>query len=403
MIEFAQFQLGGLGDGIGQFLYFGLFFVMIFFYPRIMMMQIVYNLERTANLLESYSVKGKNIVLKKISNNPTAEQKEAVANFLNFFMIEPISLDPYGIVKKLEHISNQQEEKFKYFISRIAPKYDSETQAYLVMGMSGAVSLNQIAKIVRHFVELIKKTKNLQLAMLLQMQLPMIEKISKALLKGTEALSNGWTIGDSIGPYVASRMIGDTKIQSIDEETITAKKKVKGKDVIFVRARGPGGRLGKLGIDVERLIKQNKISKIITIDAAAKLEGEKTGSTAEGIGVAIGGIGIDRAYIEAITTEKKIPLDSFVIKMAQEEAIMPMRMEILNATDSIISKVEQNLAETKGRGKIIIVGVGNCNGIGNDKKAIAESEIQIKKIAKIVKQKEEEEKKRKSKWKFFGG
>ena len=42
------------------------------------------------------------------------------------------------------------------------------------MGLSGAVSLHSIAKIVRHYVETVRKTKNLQLALMLQMQLPMM-------------------------------------------------------------------------------------------------------------------------------------------------------------------------------------------------------------------------------------
>ena len=38
------------------------------------------------------------------------------------------------------------------------------------------MGLRQISKIVRHYVETAKKFKNLQIAMVLQMQLPIIEK-----------------------------------------------------------------------------------------------------------------------------------------------------------------------------------------------------------------------------------
>ena len=57
-------------------------------------------------------------------------------------------------------------------------------------------------------------------------------------------------------------------------------------------------------------ITEKKIAKIITIDAAAKLEGERTGTIAEGVGVALGGIGVDRTYIENVAVKRKIPLDS---------------------------------------------------------------------------------------------
>ena len=44
------------------------------------------------------------------------------------------------------------------------------------------------------------------------------------------------------------------------------------------------------------------------IDAALKLEGEKTGDIAEGIGVAIGGIGVEKFRIEAQTVKAGVPM-----------------------------------------------------------------------------------------------
>jgi hypothetical protein len=344
-------------------------------------------------MLEGLAISGKRIVIRKITKNPTRQLRDAINNFLEFFTIEPISLDPFGIVKKIEHIYDLSERKFKYFVKDIAPKLDSESQANLVMGVSGAVSLNQISKIVRHYVETIRKTKNLQLAMVLQMQLPLIERISRALLKGTEALTNGWPIGDSIGPMIAANFIGDSKTKEIEEDVLLARKKIKGKNVLIIKARGPGGRLGKLGKAVEKLVKRGKIAKIITVDAAAKLEGERTGSIAEGVGVAIGGIGVDRNYIENITTAKEIPLDAIAIKMSQEEAIMPMKLEVLNSIFRVTKLLEDDISKTKERGSIVVVGVGNCSGIGNDKKAMEEAEKQIRKNVRIMKERELQEKK----------
>ncbi|MEM5791087.1 MAG: DUF1512 family protein, partial [Candidatus Aenigmatarchaeota archaeon] len=300
------------GDSLTNIIWFLLFIILAFLYPRIMIAQMLFKLEQTAQMLEDFTLKAKNIVIKKISKKPKKDLKDAISNFLEFFMIEPVSLDPFGIVKKIEHIVNLSEKRFNYFVSRVAPRLNPEEKANLVMGLSGAISLNQIAKIVRHYVELIRKTKNLQLALILQMQLPLVEKISKALLKGTEALTNGWPVGDSVGAFVAAHLIGKEKVKEIEEDTIMAKKRIKRKEVYIIKAKGPGGRLGKLGRAVEKIVKREKVAKIITIDAALKLEGEKTGSMAEGIGVAIGGVGVDRAYIEEIASKKNIPLDSLI-------------------------------------------------------------------------------------------
>ncbi|MEM5853256.1 MAG: DUF1512 family protein [Candidatus Aenigmatarchaeota archaeon] len=388
------FQIGG--DIWTNLLWLLILLIFFNFYPKIMVSQLLWRLEKSVSMLENLTSQAKKIVLKKISKKPERNLRERVDNFLEFFAIEPVNLDPYGIVKKLEHISNLSEEKFKMFVKNIASKFDKEAQANLVMGLNATILLHQLTKLVRHYVELVRKTKNLQLGMLLEMQMPVIEKMSKALLNGVEALTNGWPIGDSIGPMVAARLIGSGKVKEIGGDVVIAERKIKGKRVWIIKAKGPGGRLGKLGRVVEKLVKEKKIKKIITIDAALKLEGEKTGKVAEGVGVAIGGIGVDRAFIEEIATKKKIPLDSIVIKMSQEEAIQPLTEEILKSIPVVMEVVERNVENSKGR--ILVVGVGNTCGVGNDEKAAREAEILAKKNLKILKKKKEEEKKS---WDWF--
>lgn len=366
--------------------------VSVLFSQRIMMMQILVKSEQFANQLDEMTEKSKKHLIRKITKKPTRELREKLNNFLEFFVIEPVNLDPYGIIKKLDHLVNLEEKKFKYFVDQLAPDLGVEEKASMMGGLSGSMSLNQLSKIVRHYIELTKKTKSLQYALLLQMQIPLIEKIAKALLSATEALANSWPIGDCAGCMVAAKMIGDSRFREIEEDTVVARKKIKGKIVYVVKAKGPGGRLGKLGRSVEKIISRNKVSKIITIDAAAKLEGEKTGVVAEGIGVAIGGIGVDRYYIENVAVQKNIPLDSVIIKMGQEEALEPIRREILVAVPKAIDLVEKDIEQTKEKGAIIVVGVGNTSGVGNDKKAAEEADKQAVKIMNIVKNRKEEKK-----------
>ena len=357
------------GDGIwSQLLSLVMFLVFIFFYQRIMVTQILFKLERTAESLENMSERAKFTVIKKIKKRPDAKLKSRVKSFLDFFIISPVNLDPYGIVKKFEYLIDLEKDRFNYFVKQIAPNFGSEERADIVMGLSGAMSLYQIAKIVRHYVELIKKTKSIQLAMILQMQLPLVESIAKALYNGTEALTNGWPIGDGIGPYIITDLIGDSKYEKFGDETILVRKKYKNKDVMIIKALGPGGRTGDLGRLMDKIANKEKIAKIITIDAALKLEGEKTGTIAEGVGVAIGGVGVEKDYVENIAVKKKIPLDSVVIKMSQEEAITPMKKSIVDSLPKVKEALDEALSRTKENGKIVIVGVGNTSGVGNNKK-----------------------------------
>lgn len=376
--------------------YLFFFLVMPLLYLRMTYWQAIAKLEMVSVALEKMTADAKKIILKKISTNPDAKTRNEVSGFMEFFVIEPVNLDPYGIIGKIEHLINLEEEKFKGFVEKNAPQLDEEEQANLVMGISGAISLNQISKIVRHIVELTKKTKNGQLAMIYQMQMPLIERIAKALLKGTEALSNGWPIGDAAGPMFAAYMIENQKTTEIEKDVLMAKRKIKGRNVFILKAKGPGGRLGKLGKAAEKIIKKEKIKKIITVDAAAKLEGERTGSVAEGVGVAIGGPGVDRSYIENISTRLNIPIDTFVIKMGQEEAIMPIKKEVMSAIPQVIHMVENEIAETKGN--VLVIGVGNTAGVGNNKKAAVEAETQANKVLQILKNRKDEEKENKRKW-----
>jgi hypothetical protein len=387
--------LNGFGEGIwGQLISLIMFLIFIFFYSRIMVQQILFKLEKSAQLLESMSSKAKKTVLKKISKKPNRALKKRISSFLEFFAIAPVSLDPYGLVKKLEHIVDLEKSRFKYFVKQVAPNLDSEKRSNVMMGLSGAITLYQLTKLVRHFVELIKKTKSINLAMLLQMQLPLIERLARALLNGTEALSNGWPVGDTIGAYVASNLIGNSKIKEVDDETIVCRKKYKKRDVIIIKAKGPGGRTGNPGRVAEKFSKKENIAKIITIDAAMKLEGEKTGTIAEGIGVAIGGVGVEKSYIENVAVKRNIPLDSIIIKMSQEEAITPMKKDVLNSVPNVMKALDESIERTEEKGNIIIVGVGNTSGVGNNKKEIERAKEIIKKnIRKMAALKRKKKKK----------
>lgn len=372
-----------------------IFVVMPILYLRLSYWQVVWRMEEVARTIDSYLANAEKIIVKKVSKTPSKELKESIKHFLEFFTIEPVKLDPYGIVTKFEHISNLAEERYKYFVNQIAPKSDAETKANIMMGLSGAISLNFLSKIVKHYLGLIKKTKNFQLGLIFQLNLPFIERASKALLYGTEALTNGWPIGDAIGNLIGASLVEDDKLKEIEQDTLLARRKIKGKEVYIIRSKGPGGRLGKLGKAVEKITNKEKIAKIITIDAAVKLEGEQTGSVAEGIGVAIGGIGVDKAYIENIAVKKQIPITTIIVKMGEEEAIQPMKKEILAAKEKVIKLVEEEIGRTEEKGKIIVVGVGNSCGIGNNRKEVEESERKIKEVIKIFEERE------KKKSKFF--
>lgn len=370
-----------------------IFFFMMFFYPRLLLYQIIGRFLKTSQLLDNLNEKSKNKILSKIKGGK--EEEKNIKNFLNFFLITPVSLDPFGIIKKLEHLINLEEKKFKYFADRVAKNLNEEEKWNFISALSAHIALYQLSKMVKHYIQLIEKTKSYQLGLIFQMQLPLIEKYSKALQKAIDAIMDNYPIGDSAGPLLAASMMIN-KVKEIDG-VVYSVERIHGKKVIIVKAKGPGARVGKLGRAVEFLIKKFGVKKIVTVDAALKLESEKTGEIAEGIGVAIGGIGVEKAIIEEIATRRRIALDSYVIKMSQEEALYHMKEEILNAVFEVKKKVEENIKESKEK-VIMVVGVGNTCGVPNNNK-LDEVIEKIKKGSKEIKKWEEEEKaKEKEAW-----
>jgi hypothetical protein len=100
------------------------------------------------------------------------------------------------------------------------------------------------------------------------------------------------------------------------------------------------------------------------IDAALKLEGEDSGSVAQGFGAAIGGIGIDRFKIEAIATKHDIPIFAIVVRQSVKEAITLMKKEISDQAENVKSQVYEMITDNSSPNQtVLVIGVGNTLGV----------------------------------------
>jgi hypothetical protein len=183
------------------------------------------------------------------------------------------------------------------------------------------------------------------------------------------AFSKGQPIGDGVGVLVVAKLAdGCEKTRyEIAKDTIVQELELEKRRVYIVRAQGPGGTVGRPGEAVKRLVESlsEQPKLIVTIDAALKLEGEETGKIAEGVGVAIGGPGVDKYKIEELAKSRNIPLHAFVIFQSITEAITPMRESIAKAADVVLEKVRKLILEKAGEGDVVVIaGVGNTVGVG---------------------------------------
>lgn len=394
---------------ISSIIWLLLFVVMIFFYPRLMIYQVITKIEKEINDLETMENTSYKKIIKKITKKPTKELKKKIYDFMEFFIAEPVSIDPYGIANKIHEIVKLGEKREIGFVDRIAPDLDIYEKRNISTAIGATAGIHQIIKIIRYYLELIKKYKILQIALILQMQIPLIKKIAKALVKATGAFVDNAPIGDGIGPLVVASMIPEnSKVYNLEEEEFSyAKTKIGGKDVILAKATGPGSSIGYPGKFVEKITKKEKIDRIITVDAAGALEGEKDGAIMEGVGIGSRGTaGALTSYhgfiIEEVATKKKIPIDSIGIKEVSENYMLPMKEEIYKSLPDVKKKIEEMVKWGKKEKKILVIGVGNTTGIGDNRKGLDKTIEIIKKKNKEMKEEEKKEKKKKGGSLFSG-
>ena len=353
--------------------------LIIFLIPWIVRVRALSRVDKAALELEGMVTELKNFLIEisKEKGKPILDPSEKIEGFMEFFVVPPVDLDPNGIVKKFEKIMDLSEDRFNQMVKEAAPLADAETKANIVMTLKATLAINDVAKQVRHNLELGRKTGNLQILLTLQMSIPLIMRIVRAQFDGAKILAEGKPIGDGAGPIVAGLLMKDYKNEYITEieDMFVAKKRMEERDLVIIRAKGPGARVGRVGKVVRSILAKESIDKIITVDAAVKLEGEETGKVARGIGVVIGGPGIDKWAIEEEIVKRNIEIDAVIVKMSPEEAIGNMNQKIADAAVEAFEVVQNLIFNSPDDANILVVGVGNSCGIKNILDDISQIEI----------------------------
>jgi hypothetical protein len=366
-LQTGIFGSSGLNNIVNILFFVSFFAFMIFgqqIQSRIALMQIdgaVRKLENMRNDAKTLTVK----ILRdvgKAKDDPTA----GLNSLLEQFLIDPVSMDPAGIVRKFDHLLDVREARFKSDIARIAPEATPTQVNNLENLVEAAWALNYMYKIVRHLYLLGKKTFSIFVIFQLQAFLPQILQEAEAYQGATKAFAEGHPIGDGAGALVASKLMRGREIRKVEKDMVAAETTVEGRRVIAMKAEGPGGNVGKPGDAIRQILEENsgKAAMIVMVDAALKLEGEKTGEISEGIGAAIGGIGTERYKIEEEATKFGIPVYAIVVKQSIQEAVTTMKKEISDAAEPVIERIKRLIIERTKEGELVLVaGIGNTAGI----------------------------------------
>ncbi|HXY56228.1 MAG TPA: DUF1512 domain-containing protein [Nitrososphaerales archaeon] len=346
----------------------GFFFVTFFYQARLQSYMALNDISRGLNKLKVMKDKARKeaidylVNVGKATNDPT----QRVDQFLDYVTIMPVDIDPAGLVGKIDHVVTTNNDRVRAEVGALLGQSNPVTVSISENLLEVATSLNAIHKIVRHFYLLGKKTNSYITLLQLQMLMPMIIQEADALLNAVDSFKLGQPVGDGIGPVIVSRYMNGKEKRAIAKDTVMAVTEYKGRKLYVLKADGPMAYVGQPGVAIKKIIEEMgvKPSAIVMIDAALKLEGEKTGEIAEGVGAAIGGIGVEKFQIEEAATKAKVPLYAILVKQSILEAITVMRKEIAEAGDKATQVLNRVIEEkTKEGDDVVVAGIGNTLGV----------------------------------------
>jgi len=341
-------------------------FLFIFYGQRIQLLVTSNELNKAIKKLDGFRSESRSELINYVKNslNPKNDPTKKIDQFLDYFTIMPVDMDPNGIVDKVRHTVRSREDYTREHVKLLSPEISDYELTKVQTLLEIASSLQMIYKIVNHMFLTAKKQNNYPLILPLQMILPFIMEQAEAMRDAISAFKLGQPVGDGIGPMVVGKIMLNNPKESIAFQTSLGKISFEDRKLFLLKAEGPGSTVGRPADALENLISENKLDAIIMVDAALKLEGENSASVARGFGAAIGGIGTERFQIEDIATSNQIPIFSIVIKQSVKEAITLMTKDIANTADNVRSQLYEMIREnTKPGQSLVIIGVGNTVGI----------------------------------------
>ena len=360
------FGTGGDSNPFMMLVWFLPIILFVFYGQRIQLIITSRDIKKDMAKLEQFRNDSRNELIDYVKQklSPNGDPTQKLDRFFDYFTIMPVDIDPNGIIPKIHHLVRSREDttrkQVKSMFSEINTLEITKVQNLLEI----VATLQLLHKVVRHLFLTAKKQNNYPLILPLQMMLPFIMEQAVALKDAIPAFKKGQPIGDGIGPLVVGGMMLDTKKQNAEFETVYSESEFDGRKLILLKAEGPYATVGRPGEATESIVEKLKPDVIIMIDAALKLEGEDSGSIAQGFGAAIGGIGIDRFKIEAIATKYDIPIFAIVVRQSVKEAITLMKKEISDQAENVKSQVYEMITDNSNPNQtVLVIGVGNTLGV----------------------------------------
>ena len=360
------FGTGGDSNPFMMLIWFLPIILFVFYGQRIQLIITSRDIKKDMAKLEQFRNDSRNELIDYVKQklSPNGDPTQKLDRFFDYFTIMPVDIDPNGIIPKIHHLVRSREDTTRKQVKSMFSEINTLEVTKVQNLLEIVTTLQLLHKVVRHLFLTAKKQNNYPLILPLQMLLPFIMEQAEALKDAIPAFKKGQPIGDGIGPLVVGGMMLDTKKQNAEFETVYSESEFDGRKLILLKAEGPYATVGRPGEATESIVEKLKPDVIIMIDAALKLEGEDSGSVAQGFGAAIGGIGTDRFKIEAIAVKYDIPIFAIVVRQSVKEAITLMTKEISDQAENVKSQVYEMITDNSNPNQtVLVIGVGNTLGV----------------------------------------
>jgi len=360
------FGTGGDSNPFMMLIWFLPIILFVFYGQRIQLIITSRDIKKDMAKLEQFRNDSRNELIDYVKQklSPNGDPTQKLDRFFDYFTIMPVDIDPNGIIPKIHHLVRSRDDTTRKQVKSMFSEINTLEVTKVQNLLEIVTTLQLLHKVVRHLFLTAKKQNNYPLILPLQMLLPFIMEQAEALKDAIPAFKKGQPIGDGIGPLVVGGMMLDTKKQNAEFETVYSESEFDGRKLILLKAEGPYATVGRPGEATESIVEKLKPDVIIMIDAALKLEGEDSGSVAQGFGAAIGGIGTDRFKIEAIAVKYDIPIFAIVVRQSVKEAITLMKKEISDQAENVKSQVYEMITDNSNPNQtVLVIGVGNTLGV----------------------------------------
>jgi hypothetical protein len=359
-------------------LFYILIFISLIYGTKIKIWKSAREIKEGLNKVKKWNEETRQLTISKFkescdSGHSLQDIEKKIDEYLNFITIPPVELDPYGLIPKIEHILNTRELKYLSEVRDLANTADESQIFNLEKLLEVASAVHMLHRLLLHYYILGKKFKSHMFLEQIKIQLPLLLVMAKAYVSASKSFAEGSPIGDALGPMVVAKLVREITqgnppaYEDITNDTILQRITFENRNLLLIRAKGPGGTTGKPGTAIKEILESHtdEIVRIITIDAGIKLEGDQTGTVVTGVGAAIGGFGVEKSKIEDISTKNQIPMDALICRQSLEDAICTMKKSILDSVPIIIEKTKALIRRnTKENQSIIIAGIGNTIGVG---------------------------------------